>query len=173
MKFSRHAALGAAMVAAAISSTALAGQIAGTDSRGLANTAVVNVTGANGGNNGGVDKNRETISVSVLDGATPVAAKCTLTNEHGDWSLSTPDTVTVRRSNTALEVKCEAAGYAPITQSIAATTIKIPKPHFHFSTDAGGDGDGDSDEAEAMISVPNYTPNITVVMGPKSQPAAN
>lgn len=161
----------AGLVATTLSLPVQAGAIGAAESNGFGQTSVVNVTGANGGNNGGADKSRETITVSVMDGSTAVPAKCTLTNEHGDWSLSTPDTVTVRRSSTDLQIKCEAPGYAPVQETLKAATIKIPKPQFHFSTDAGGDGD--DDDVQPMISVPNYASNITVVLGPKAPAAAN
>jgi hypothetical protein len=160
-------------VATTLSSPVQAGVIGSANSNALEHSAVVSVTGANGGTNGGADKTKETVSVAVVDGNTPVPAKCTLTNEHGDWSLSTPDTVTVRRSSSDLQIKCEAPGYAPVQETVKAATIKIPKPQFHFSTDAGGDGDDDGDDVQPMISVPNYASNITVVLGPKAPAAAN
>jgi hypothetical protein len=160
-----------AMAACAL--PAFAAPVSAIQTHDLSGTGVVDVTGANGGNNGGQDKNREAITISVVDGVTPVAAKCTLTNEHGDWSLNAPDTVTVRRASSALQVKCLADGYAPAETSIEAANIKIPKPHFHFSTDAGGDGDDNGDGSEAMITVPNYRSNITVVLGPKTAAGAN
>jgi hypothetical protein len=160
-----------AAAVAACSLPAFAGTISASQAHDLSGTGVVNVTGANGGNNGGQDKNRESITVSVVDGITPVAAQCTLSNEHGDWSLKTPDTVTVRRASSALQVKCAADGYAPVEENIEAADIKIPKPHFRFSTDAGGDGDDDG--SEAMITVPNYRSNITIVLGPKTAASSN
>lgn len=122
---------------------------------------VVHLTGANSGLNGGDDKNREKLSVSVVDGDKSIAARCVLTNEHGDWSVSTPDTVNIRRSDSDLQVKCSAAGYVPVKATLKAVSISIPRPHFHFSTDSGGDGE-DSASVDDDIKVPAYPANITL-----------
>ena len=150
---------------------ALAGSVAGTEiGNNFNGMSTVNVTGANGGNAGGVDKNREELSVAVLDSGKPVAgAKCTLTNAKGDWSLTAPDTVKVKRSDTNLQVKCEAPGYDTLVQTIQASTTQIPRPQFRFSTDSGGDG-GDGD---AMITVPNYRSQIMVTLVKPAPQAAN
>lgn len=149
---------------------ALAGSVAGTEIGNSFNGVnTVNVTGANGGNTGGADKTREELSVAVLDSGKPVAgAKCTLTNAKGDWSLTAPDTVKVKRSDTNLQIKCEAPGYDPQVQTIQASTTQIPRPQFRFSTDTGGDGE----DGDAMITVPNYQSDIKVTLTMKQTPQA-
>ena len=127
----------------------------------------MNVTGASNSNNGGEKRDRETLSIAVVDSNGPVAdAKCILTNSKGDWSVNAPDSVEVRRSDSDLQIKCDKSGYDTVTTTIKATTTQIPKPQFHF---AAGGGDDDDD---AMITVPQYAPSITVAFGSK-QAGAN
>jgi len=168
MKNLMHAAFATAV--AVLSLPALADSTAGTEMGTAFNgVSTVNVTGANGGNSaGGVDKNREQLTVAVVDGAKPVTgAECTLTNAKGDWSLTAPDTVKVKRSDTDLQVKCEAPGYESVAQTLKASTTQIPRPQFKFSTDSGGDGDDSN-----TITVPNYAANITITLAAKSTPQA-
>ncbi|MGA7776715.1 MAG: hypothetical protein WCA85_03255 [Paraburkholderia sp.] len=123
----------------------------------LQSAPAVTVNGATNNNNGGENRDRETLSISVVDANGPVAdAKCILTNAKGDWSLTAPDSVEVRRSDSDLQIKCEKPGYAPVVTTIKASKTQIPRPQFHFA--AGGD-DGDQD---AMITVPQYAASITV-----------
>ena len=120
------------------------------------------MTGASNSNNGGAKKDRETVSIAVVDSNGPVAdAKCVLTNGKGDWSVTAPDSAEVRRSDSDLQVKCEKSGYDPVATTIKATTTQIPRPQFHFA--AGGSDDGN----DAMITVPQYAPSITVTFGSK------
>src|ERR1700733_7219261 len=142
-----------AVVAATVSLISLgafAGNVGGASSN-LQSANTVNVTGASNSNNGGEKKDRETLSIAAVDSNGPVAdAKCVLTNSKGDWSLTAPDSVEVRRSDSDLQIKCEKAGYDPVTTTIKASKTEIPRPQFHFA--AGGSGDDD----DAMITVPQY-----------------
>lgn len=127
------------------------------------------MTGASNANNGGANKDRETLSISVVDGNGPVAdAKCTLTNAKGDWSVTAPDSVDVRRSDSDLQIQCEKPGYDPVSTAIKASKAQIPRPQFHFA--AGGTGDDDED---AMITVPQYAPSITVTLSNSKQASSN
>lgn len=126
----------------------------------------VSVTGANGGQDGGKDERREELSIAVVDPSGPVAgAKCALSNDKGDWSVTAPDTVTVRRSASTLKIRCEKDGYVATEGSIEATTIKIEPKHFRFGTDAGGDGE---DDETSLVTVPQYLPSIVVTLNAKS-----
>jgi hypothetical protein len=123
----------------------------------------VRVTGASN-SGGGTNKDRETLSIATADASGPVAdAKCTLTNAKGNWSLTAPADVDVRRSDSDLQIKCEKTGYDAAVATIKASTTQIPKPQFHFGTDAGGDGE----DSDAMITVPQYASAITVTFGNK------
>ncbi|RFU45536.1 hypothetical protein [Paraburkholderia sp. DHOC27] len=139
--------------------------VAAKTDTGLENANTVNVTGATN-RNGGENKDRETLSIAAVDANGPVTgAKCTLTNAKGDWSVTAPDSVDVRRSDSDLQVKCEMPGYDPVVTTIKSSKTQIPKPQFHF---AAGGGDDD----DATITVPQYTASITVTFGSK-QAAAN
>ncbi|MEW6342162.1 MAG: hypothetical protein RXR20_06205 [Paraburkholderia sp.] len=128
----------------------------------------VNVTGASNANNGGANKDHETLAIAVVDGNGPVAdAKCVLTNAKGDWSVTAPDSVDVRRSDSDLQIKCEKPGYDPVSTTIKASKTEIPRPQFHFA--AGG---GDEDE-DATITVPQYAPSITVTLSSSKQASSN
>jgi hypothetical protein len=154
-----------AIVAATLSLSsihAFAGNVGNADTA-LQSANTVNVTGASNSNNGGARKDRETLAIAVVDSNGPVAdAKCVLTNSKGDWSLTAPDSVEVRRSDSDLQIKCEKAGYDPVTTTIKASKTEIPRPQFHFA--AGG---SDDDDQDAMITVPQYAPSITVTFGSK------
>jgi hypothetical protein len=153
------------MVAATLSLSsiyAFAGNV-GNSETALQSANTVNVTGASNSNNGGARKDRETVSISTVDSNGPVAdAKCILTNSKGDWSVTAPDSVDVRRSDSDLQIKCEKSGYEAVTTTIKASKTQIPRPQFHFA--AGDSDDGDED---AMITVPQYAPSITVTFGSK------
>ena len=126
----------------------------------------VSVTGANGGQDRGQDVHREELSIHVADAAGPIdGAKCVLSNDKGSWSVTAPDTVTVRRSNGDLSVACEKPGYIPASATVKSSTTKIQRKKFRFSTDAGGDGD---DEDDDFVTVPQYTPSIAVTLGNKA-----
>jgi hypothetical protein len=125
---------------------------------------VVTVTEANSGQNNAQDKNREELSVAVVDANGPVAdAKCTLSNDKGDWSVAAPDKVTVRRSRSDLKIECAKAGYDTATGVVKASTTQITPKRFAFGTDAGGDG-----EEDAEITVPQYGPTITITLNAKA-----
>jgi hypothetical protein len=133
----------------------------------LQSANVVTVNGATSSNKGGENKDRETVSISAVDSNGPVAgAKCVLTNAKGNWSLTAPDSVDVRRSDSDLQIKCENPGYDAVTTTVKASKTQVPRPQFHFATDGGDDSD------DAMITVPQYAPSITVSFGSK-QASAN
>lgn len=141
---------------------AFAGTV-GNANAALQSANAVNITGATNNNNGGTNKDRETVSITTVDANGPVAdAKCILTNAKGDWSVTAPDSVEVRRSDSDLQIKCEKAGYDPVVTTIKASKTQIPRPQFHFA--AGGDDDDDQD---AMITVPQYAASITVTFDAK------
>jgi hypothetical protein len=105
---------------------------------------------------GGQDRQREDISVQVVDASGPVAdAKCKLTNDKGEWSTTAPDTVSILRSKGDLTITCSRNGYSDSTLVVGAASTQIPKPRFRF--------EGDSDEdAEQEITVPYYNASVTI-----------
>jgi hypothetical protein len=146
---------------------AFAGNVANSSSP-LQSANAVMITGASNSNNGGQKKDRETLTIATVDNNGPVAdAKCVLTNAKGDWSVTAPDSIEVRRSDSDLQIKCEKTGYDPVTTTVKASKVDIPRPQFHFASGDSGDGDED-----AMITVPQYAPSITVTFGDK-QAGAN
>ncbi|WP_144140329.1 hypothetical protein [Paraburkholderia sp. BCC1884] len=140
----------------------------GLGANGKAALGINGANGANGGQDGGKDQRREELSVAVVDTSGPVAgAKCILANDKGEWSVSAPDTVMVRRSASALKGRCEKEGYAATESTVEATTIKIEPRHFRFGTDAGGDG---GDDESSLVTVPQYSPSIVIALNAKGGP---
>jgi hypothetical protein len=128
---------------------------------------VEEVNGVNSHNDGGSNKDRETLSIVGMDSSGPITdAKCILTNSKGDWALTVPSHVEVPRSDSDLQIKCEKSGYDPVVTTIKASKTQVPRPTFHFAANS------DSDDEDTMITVPQYAPTITVSFGSK-QDAAN
>jgi hypothetical protein len=161
-----------AVVAVAIcvvSINALAGKTPAFDSFSMDDNGKlpVNVTGANGGQDPGKDQLREELTITVIDSSGPVSgAKCILTNDKGDWSVSAPDTVTIRRSASTLKVRCEKDGYTAKEDEIEATTIQLARKHFHFANDV------EEDDADALVTVPQYSPLVVVNLNVRGAPQA-
>ena len=116
---------------------------------------------------GGQDRQREDILVQVVDASGPVGnAKCTLTNDKGEWSMTAPDTVSVLRSKGDLTITCSSHGYSAGTLVVGATSTEIQRPSFRF--------EGDSDEdADQLITVPYYNASVTIkLLSEATTPAA-
>ncbi|WP_118178622.1 hypothetical protein [Paraburkholderia phosphatilytica] len=105
---------------------------------------------------GGQDRQREDISLQVVDANGPVGkAKCKLSNDRGDWSATAPDTVTILRSKGDLTITCPRSGYGDSTLVVAAGSTEIQQRRFRF--------EGDSDEdVDQPITVPYYNASLTV-----------
>lgn len=65
----------------------------------------------------------QTLSVETRSQGTSVPdAKCQLTNDKGTWFVSTPGSVTVRRSFADMQVRCEKPGYGPAVAKSSSHT---------------------------------------------------
>lgn len=70
-----------------------------------------------------IDGSSQSLSVKAISDAGDVAgAQCTLTNDKGQWYVTTPGTVTVHRSYDDLNVRCAEAGYLPNVGSVPSST---------------------------------------------------
>ncbi|HYP64669.1 MAG TPA: hypothetical protein VEQ16_12305, partial [Acidocella sp.] len=67
-----------------------------------------------------VNGTTEPVTVSTTNdvGAPLDSAQCDLSNKRGDWSVTTPQTVIVHRSFSALQVKCTKSGYEEADQKV-------------------------------------------------------
>jgi len=133
-------------VLSTISISAFAAQPAvnGTDLAGTSKAHLI--SGAKSGG-GGEDRRREILSIQVTDASGPATgAKCTLTNDKGDWSTTAPNTVTVLRSAGDLTIVCAKDGYNAHTMVVSAGTTQIQPQHFLFQAD--------SDDSAEAITVP-------------------
>jgi hypothetical protein len=107
----------------------------------------------------------ERLKVQVVDANGPVAdAKCTLSNDKGDWKIDAPDTLHVRRSTAALKVECSKDGYDTSSGTLASQPKKVSTDPFHWSSGTSND-DSDDDSVDTLQT---YPPVITVTLRPKS-----
>jgi hypothetical protein len=146
-----------------ISISAFAAQQAITDTN-LVGTGKAHLISDASLGGGGQDRRREILSIQVTDANGPATgAKCTLTNDKGNWSTKAPDTVTVLRSAGDLTIVCSKDGYNAHTVVISAGTAQIQPQHFRFQSDSGDD----SDDA---ITVPCYNSTITLNLAAAAAP---
>ena len=102
-----------------------------------------------------VDGTSQKISVQTP----PVTgAACTFQNNKGEWFLkSTPGIVSVHRSNEALLVACQKAGYQTASQTVKSTTKGMLAGNLVFGGLIGGGidtADGAAFDYPTQINVP-------------------
>jgi hypothetical protein len=148
-----------------ISFSAFAAQSAITGSNLVATGKTHVISDASSGG-GGEDRRREVLSVQVVDGkGLATSAKCTLTNDKGDWSTTAPGTVTVLRSEGELTIVCSKDGNDARTLIVSAGTTQIQPKHFRFQAD--------SDDSDDPITVPYYNATITLSLIPPGAPQSS
>ena len=67
----------------------------------------------------------QSISVETIERASGdriIDARCDLSNDEGAWTLLTPGSVTIQRSNKPLSVKCQKTGYIEDYSSVDSKT---------------------------------------------------
>ena len=105
-----------------------------------------------------VDGSNQSLSVqTTLNGVGLPGAQCQLTNNKGDWFVTTPGTVTVHRSFEPLNVKCSEAGYAPAVLASGSSTKAMAFGNILFGGLIGAGVDvstGAAYDYPALISVP-------------------
>lgn len=70
-----------------------------------------------------VDGSSQSLSIkTVSNGVDITGSQCTLTNNKGEWYVTTPGSVTVHRSYDALNVKCLKDGYVANVGSVPSGT---------------------------------------------------
>jgi hypothetical protein len=109
-----------------------------------------------------VNGTTQSVAVSTTDNVgTPLeSAQCDLTNKRGSWSVTTPETVIVHRSFSALQVKCTKNGYEEADQKVKSVTSEA----FAGNIIAGGLV-GEAVDAEDGSAF-DYPENITISMNP-------
>jgi uncharacterized protein YceK len=88
----------------------------------LSMLAVVTVSGCSTLTGEGTSQN---INVETVDAGTAervLDAKCDLKNDEGTWTVRTPGTIMVHRSNKALQINCTKDGYVQDTASVESDT---------------------------------------------------
>ncbi len=147
-----------------ISAFATQQAITGTNLLGTGKAHVISDANS-GGSGGGQDRRRENLSIQITDSHGPATgAKCTLTNDKGNWSTTAPDTVSVLRSAGDLTIVCSKEGYNAYTLVLSPGTTQVQPPHFRFSSD--------SDDSDDAVTVPYYnvtiTLNLTAAVAPQA-----
>jgi hypothetical protein len=149
-----------------ISISAFAGQPA-MDGTALVETGKAHMISDASTGGGGEDRRREVLAIQVTDASGPVAgAKCTLTNDKGDWSTTAPDTVKVLRSAGDLTIVCSKEGYNAHTLVVSAGSTQIQPEHFRFQADS-------DDASDDPITVPYYNATITMSLTAAVAPQAS
>jgi hypothetical protein len=129
--------------------------ITGSDLIENGNARVIS-DGTSGG--GGEDRNREVLSVQVIDAkGLDTSAKCNITNDKGSWSTTAPGSVTVLRSEGDLTIACSKDGENTQTLIVSAGTTQIEPKHFRFQADSDGSDD--------PVTVPYYNASIRLSLG--------
>ena len=93
------------------------------------------------------------------EGKDIVKVKCELKNDEGAWSLLTPDTTLVLRSNKKLLVDCKKEGYEPGTAEVESKTKSNMWGNIVFGGGIGAIIDHNNGSAYA------YPPVIKIQMG--------
>lgn len=101
-----------------------------------------------------VNGQNQPISVDTPDCS---AASCQLTNDKGTWFVTTPGSVTVRRSFGSMTVACTRAGYVPVSTIVDSRTKAMAFGNIIFggAIGAGIDiGTGAAYDYPELITVP-------------------
>jgi hypothetical protein len=137
----------------AIPGISLAAQPTNSVINQLDNSKAHVISGASQG--GGEDPRSEALSIQVTDANGPATdAKCTLSNDKGNWSTTGAEPVTILRSASDLTIVCSKDGYAARTLIVSAGTTQVERKHFRFAAD--------SDESDDTMTVPYYNATISV-----------
>ncbi len=118
-----------------------------------------------------IDGSSQTLSVKTMSAGLDVSgAQCTLTNNKGEWYVTTPGTVTVHRSYDALNVKCHKDGYTANIGSVPSVTKDMELGNIFFGGLIGAAvdmGTGDAYDYPSPITV-NIQP--AAISDPKHTP---
>ncbi|MBZ4210222.1 MAG: hypothetical protein LAD29_03760 [Rhodoferax sp.] len=114
-----------------------------------------------------VSGQNQSLSVETLHAGKPLSgASCKLDNDKGSWFVTTPGSVTVRRSGDALNLRCEKEGMEPGVAAVQSATKGMAFGNILFGGFIGGAVDISSGAAY------DYPVLITVPMG-SAAPLAN
>lgn len=110
-----------------------------------------------------VNGQNQSLSVATRSATGPViGASCKLTNNKGEWFVTTPGSVTVHRSFQDLAVRCEKADQEPGLMSVQSSTKGMAFGNILFGGIIGAGVDIGTGAAY------DYPALITVVMGQSS-----
>lgn len=119
-----------------------------------------------------VSGQNQSLSVETLQAGKPLSgANCKLDNDKGSWFVTTPGSVTVRRSGDALNLRCEKEGSEPGAVAVPSATKGMAFGNILFGGFIGGAVDISSGAAfdyPVLIQVPMgaATPLANVIPQP-------
>jgi len=96
-------------------------------------------------------------TIEVASGDRIIDARCDLSNDEGTWSMLTPGSVMVHRSNKPLSVKCQKAGYLQDYSSVDSKTKASMWGNIIFGGGIGAiidHSNGSAYDYPPMIQVP-------------------
>lgn len=125
-----------------------------------------------------VSGQNQSLSVETLQAGKPLSgANCKLVNDKGSWFVTTPGSVTVRRSGDALNLRCEKEGIEPGVTAVQSATKGMAFGNILFGGFIGAAvdiGSGAAFDYPALIQVPMGTvPPLTSAAPPQVNPTTN
>jgi hypothetical protein len=114
----------------------------------------------------------QNISVETLDVATServLDARCDLSNDEGSWTVLTPGSVMIHRSNKPLSVKCQKKGYIQDYTSVESKTKSNMWGNIIFGGGIGAiidHNNGSAYDYPPVIKVPMRKGRVNTEQGP-------
>lgn len=124
-----------------------------------------------------VSGQNQSLSVETLQAGKPLSgASCKLDNDKGSWYVTTPGSVTVRRSMEAINLRCEKDGMEPGVAAVQSATKGMAFGNILFGGFIGAAVDAGSGAAydyPVLIQVPMGTsaPLVHLTAPPAGPPA--
>ncbi len=125
-----------------------------------------------------VSGQNQSLSVETLQAGKPFSgAACKLDNDKGSWYVTTPGSVTVRRSMEAINLRCEKDGMEPGVAAVQSATKGMAFGNILFGGFIGAAvdvGSGAAYDYPVLIQVPMGTlAPLVNLAAPSASPPAN
>ena len=125
-----------------------------------------------------VSGQNQSLSVETLQAGKPLSgANCKLDNDKGAWYVTTPGSVTVRRSGEALNLRCEKVGAEPGVAAVQSATKAMAFGNILFGGFIGAAVDVSSGAAydyPVLVQVPmGSVPALTNAVPPQASATTN
>ena len=125
-----------------------------------------------------VSGQNQSLSVETLQAGKPLSgASCKLDNDKGSWYVTTPGSVTVRRSMDAINLRCEKDGMEPGVAAVPSATKGMAFGNILFGGFIGAAvdvGSGAAYDYPVLIQVPMGTlAPLVNLAAPSASPPTN